>query len=70
MYINSFRPTKTDTEILVERFNEWADELLLDYSSTPDLSPNHGLMKRAKETTLQNAKATLKFIAEELKEGK
>jgi len=63
-------PVKTDADILVERFNEWADELLRDYSFTPDLSPNHGIMKRAKETTLQNAKATIKFLAEEIKEGK
>ena len=49
---------RSDVEILIEKFNEWADDRIIDYSLSS--------VYRHDITALKSAKANLKRLAEEI----
>jgi len=53
-------------EILVERFNAWADELIIGYKSVPLLSVMSDLRLATLIDTLENAKWNLARLLKEL----
>lgn len=59
--------TKTDAEILLERFNQWADERIFDLSIVPTLSAPHQSSITLRIAVLQSAKANLKRLAQEVR---
>ena len=60
---------KTDVEILVAKFEEWADERIADYKAAPALSDTSRNLNGARITTLQFAKGNLKRLAQEVISG-
>ena len=53
-------------EILVERFNQWADERISDCQICPAFSPLYAEVLKTRITTLQSAKANLERLAKGL----
>ena len=60
---------RSDVEILVEKFNEWADGMMVNLrfiASQQPFSDNFEIQTQAKIVELQWAKKNLKRLAEEM----
>jgi len=57
---------KTDTEKLVEKFNKWCDERILDYRIIPPASDSHRRSLLARIDTLEFAKKNINRLAQEI----
>jgi len=58
---------RSDIEILVEKFNQWAEERIFYYEDMPaEYVERHRAVQRARIETLQFAKANLEKLAKEL----
>lgn len=58
---------RSDVEILVERFNQWADERIFYLEDMPlEYLENWRIVQRARIETLQFSKTNIKRLAEEI----
>jgi len=58
---------RSDVEILVERFNEWADDRIIDYTVIP--FEKYREIRKIKIDTLKWAKTNLERLAQEIVDG-
>lgn len=52
---------------IMEQFNKWADNLIVDYKSMPTYSPQQDIRLRAQADLLGAAKSALARIVKEVK---
>lgn len=62
-------PARSDVEILIERFNQWADERIADLAVMPTLPNNRPRSLHPRIDTLESVKINLKRLAEEIDKG-
>lgn len=62
-------PKKTDVDKLVDRFCEWAEDVIVGRATVPPLSEQHRLTTNEKIDTLLTAKRKIKELAKEVQGG-
>ena len=66
LHQDNLRDPEENPKTLVERFNQWADERILDYEDMPtEYIEKWRIVQRARIETLQFAKINLERLAKE-----